>query len=215
MIKILSLSGNKGAGKDEICKMLQRDFKNVVRLAFADELKKEVSDIFRIELSELHKDEEYKNNTYTYHSWYALHSKYGVKKPTNNAGNNLTIRELLQIYGTEICRAKDEDYWIDIMDDKIIDIDADTYLTGEDILIVLTDTRFRNELKMGDKCKYYTSIWLNRKSTGSTDSHISEQDLSNECEYQVDARGLAQFTYTYAEVVDIIDCELDIQRIRI
>lgn len=115
-MKVLGLTGNAGAGKDYLYKVIKEELDGttgeaVERVAFADGVRYEIADVLGID------------------NPLALWAKpYPVE-----------IRKLLQWWGTELRRAEDEDYWIKhaISRMEVVSEHAD--------LIVVTDVRFENE----------------------------------------------------------------------
>jgi hypothetical protein len=92
--------------------------------------------------------------------------------------NGLTVREVLQRLGTEVCRTIDPDTWINPV---LRDIDR-AYLDGIDIVFI-PDLRFNNEyekLKNYDyDIKFIKIIRPNLNISNFTLNHISEQELSD------------------------------------
>ena len=121
-LKLISLSGYKGSGKDAVFKELPNIFPqyNFKRLAWADPLKKEVSEIFGIDLKLLHADEETKNNTLTdvtVFSFVCKASWHTNGHPTvednlwkafkdREWGDLLTVREVLQLWALKFVELK-------------------------------------------------------------------------------------------------------------
>lgn len=56
---MIGLLGFAGSGKDEACKIIQKHWPHAQRFAFADELKREVSDGYQIELHRIEADKEH------------------------------------------------------------------------------------------------------------------------------------------------------------
>lgn len=99
----------------------------ICEIAFADLLKEYICTLFDISLEELNR------------------LKLDEKPFTKNG---LTMRQLLQRFGTELFREKcDIDYWIKAVAKKIVKTDYDYYL--------ITDLRFPNELRVISYCADY------------------------------------------------------------
>lgn len=99
-MKLLGLTGNKQAGKDTVCQILQRQLapRKVVRLGFADALKQEIALAIGRDVRYI---EEHKDN----------------------------FRLIMQGWGTDFRRQLcGEDYWLRKMFHKIAALDDDTYL---------------------------------------------------------------------------------------
>lgn len=114
---IVGLTGRAGAGKDFTYKWLESRDYNVIRLAWADNLKHEI--------------EEYLNGG---HYLPAL-----WEKPYPSE-----VRKLLQWWGTDLRRKENASYWIDKMQAELAPYaDGGPYAVGR--AAVITDTRFPNE----------------------------------------------------------------------
>jgi hypothetical protein len=189
--KLISLSGRKGSGKDTVFKELCKKFPQYTfkRLAWGDALKKEVHDIFGIPMDLLHADEETKNNTETQVNvglfleqakeivpWKKWFTAFGF------SNGYLTVREVLQLWGTDVRRTQDPEYWVKKIVGRI-----DTHPNPSDILVI-TDTRFENELD-AIHARNGLSIWIDRHSLKEQDTHESEKDISESCQYSVHGRG--------------------------
>lgn len=144
-------------------------------LAFADSLKTIVGILALPE----HKIEDYK----------FLMSLEVIKRSTSgifspSANKYLTIRELLQVIGTEICRVISPDIWINIVKSKIHSLQ--NCIDPDDILV--TDVRFKDEANMLSK-QNAILIRINRDNVKKSD-HISETDLDDfEFKYVIDNNG--------------------------
>ena len=205
--KIISLSGYKGSGKDAVFKELPKVFPQYTfkRLAWADPLKKEVSEIFGIDLKLLHANEETKNNTLTeiypfkfnmLRRLFAPAVKFGLCY-LKHSDRLLTVREVLQYWGTEVRRAQDPDYWIKQTIGRI-----DSHVELNDVL-VLTDTRFPNELREVHK-RQGISVWLDRKDHDQKESHSSEQSIADFTMFGVEARGHQDLEGTMRDLKEIL-----------
>lgn len=113
----------------------------IERFSFADSLKMSVSVIFGID-PELYKTNEGKQ-TLTHITWKSV-SRFltpQVAKRVKEEGKlerNLTVRELLEYFGTHICRHMDDDCWVRSTWNRIQASPAK--------LAVIDDCRFPNEL---------------------------------------------------------------------
>ncbi len=123
---LVGISGIAGAGKNTFAEISEMYLKNVVgngirvgNAAFADALKEGVSNLFRFPPE-----------------W--TQTEDGKRKNVHWAGNK-TVREILQIVGTDIARAIDQNIWINLLDRKIKE-----EMSNHDVIFI-TDTRFENE----------------------------------------------------------------------
>lgn len=128
---IIFFTGKAQSGKNYIASCFRREKEKqgfaICEIAFADLLKEYVCTLFDISLEELNK--------------LKLEEKPFTK-------NGLTMRQLLQRFGTELFRERcDRDFWIKAVAKKIVKTDYDYYL--------ITDLRFPNELTVIRYCADY------------------------------------------------------------
>lgn len=128
---IIFFTGKAQSGKNYIASCFHQEKEKqgftVCEIAFADLLKEYVCTLFDISLEELNK------------------LKLEEKPFTENG---LTMRQLLQRFGTELFRERcDRDFWIKAVAKKIVKTDYDYYL--------ITDLRFPNELTVINYCADY------------------------------------------------------------
>lgn len=113
---IIGLTGRAGAGKDYTFKWLdERDYP-VTRLAWADNLKKEIEDVLNY--------------------GQRLDALWDKPYPPE-------VRKLLQWWGTDLRRGQDPEYWVKKMKAELAPYAAGGPLT--DRVAVVTDVRFPNE----------------------------------------------------------------------
>jgi hypothetical protein len=127
-MKIIGFSGKMSAGKDTARNflLLELKYRNIYSVNFADALKQMVIDLFvpsewNLSVLDLALDEN--------------------KQKVLPSGR--TIREVLQWFGTEVCRSEDEACWINVYKKvvkKIFDHNPAS-------LVITTDVRFKNELQ--------------------------------------------------------------------
>jgi len=89
----------------------------------------------------------------------------------------LTIREVLQLVGTELFRKIDPEYWLN-KNRELIKEDSSK-------LVIVPDVRFENEI-VGLQKEGVIVIYLTRNIHGNKDGHSSEKDVDK-------LRGLADF----------------------
>jgi len=189
---VFGFSGDKGCGKDTIADYLSIKH-NFTKLAFAEPLKQSVSFAFHVSMDELgsgtNKDQEFAfpiivTEFHLSDFLEHLHDNYyeipeDVKSSIISKYQGIpfmSYREILQIFGTEICRREiDNDIWITIMRKRVKE--SPTHR------IILSDVRFKDEKdyvgELGGK-----SVLIIRPSISCDDTHESENNLNGE-EYDV------------------------------
>jgi len=144
--------------------------------SFADPLKEFVSNAFGLDIALLYGTDSMKNNL-THIEWENIppniRTTYPKKQRKSNtfvpAFGKMTIREILQVFGTDICRSMDENCWARMLYDKI---SKETYNYA-----IVADARFPNEITLGTTVGA-TAIRLLRNPFPS-DTHPSETALDN------------------------------------
>lgn len=130
-MKVITINGNIGSGKDTISKEFINN--GYYRLAFADSVKDVVSTIFCWDRDLIEGD------TKEARVWRDQIDEYW----SNKLGTEIIPRKMLQQFGTDIIRKYfDENIWIYNVDKKIYDCKKKT---GQDKFII-TDCRFENEI---------------------------------------------------------------------
>ncbi len=91
----------------------------------------------------------------------------------------MSVRRLLQWYGTGICRKSDSDYWCCRMTGKLVDLFSDSEVKG----VVIDDVRFLNEAQL---VKSHKGVLIRIEVYGGYSygakevaEHASETDLDN------------------------------------
>lgn len=173
---ILGISGKAGAGKDTVCKMIvytiwyyncsqhlqpfslehynntYEKFGDVIyftywyKTSFANKLKQCLSDILNVSISKF-EDNEFKKSEV---EWLGI-----------------TVRELLQKFGTAIRNEVSDDFWVKACLNNL----------EKDGNYLITDVRFKSEAK-GIKDLEGIIIRVNREGAGAG-NHISEIDLDD------------------------------------
>jgi Uridine kinase len=127
--KIIGLSGKIGSGKTAVALAIQEAFTGgkSYRIGYGDLLKEEVSRRFNFPISH-------------------CYDSKGITIPLTEARaaqgmtRAMTVRELLQWYGTDVIRAKSINHWAVALRDRIDGLDA--------ALVVIDDVRFPNEVDL-------------------------------------------------------------------
>lgn len=145
--------------------------------SFADTLKESVSMIFDIPMELLRGGNEEKN-TETHLEWNSLHkllkpNKVKKYKDAGKVDRKMTVREVLQEFGTVVCRAMDDACWVRSVFNEISQVPTN--------LVVIDDCRFKNELEAS---KEHDSAFENVLLVKFTrqidnDNHGSEVDLDS------------------------------------
>ena len=172
---ILGLSGKKQSGKDTLAQALERE-KVAKRYAFADSLKGLCGTIFDIPEYKLWGSEEDKNGPSPL-IWRDIGLSFlkNYSPQNKNLDNHVSIRELLQIFGSDVCREFYKDFWVNWTLRKITsDRSHAQNHPGHE---VISDVRFPNEVE---------KIWENGgivirllRNSDSNDSHKSETGLDD------------------------------------
>lgn len=196
---VISLSGNIGSGKDTICSNLIEHLEKehslkCKRFFFADKLKEFCVEVLGLDYNLVHGTQEDKD-TYTDYKWEDMPGvvitpnnlinqipnftklNFGFDKNstfiTHTAGQ-MTIREILQFFGTEICRKMYNNVWVDSLIRQINNSSCD--------VAIITDTRFHNEMN-ALKNTGAILIRLSRKAHSIGLEHHSELELSTYSNY--------------------------------
>ena len=157
-MNLIAIHGFKQSGKDTLADLLVDEF-GYTKVAFADRLKEAIHHIFGVDRKLLFGDEHDKQQLSPVR-WEDLHQ---IRKSDSDHPTLLSIRELLQIFATEICRDKIPSIWY-----RYLPIPPDAK-------IVISDCRFRNEADFL-KERQATLIKVIRNNVHST-NHKSERGL--------------------------------------
>lgn len=129
----------------------------------SDALKDICAGLFDLKYEQMFGTDEDKN-TLTNLSW------EDMPVIVNDRKGKMTAREVLQYFGSEICRKMNKSCWTNIIKNRILEESPE--------IAVIGDVRFKNEFEaikeMGGRV-----IFLTRNSN-SNDSHISENDLTKD-----------------------------------
>lgn len=172
---IIAFAGRKRSGKTCLCKMLQQE-ENAVIITIANYLKYLCCELMSISYEELIEE---KDNGYTFdvvpdERWFKIISKR-TDISTENIKNELqgrhitSIRELLQVIGTDVIRKYNENWHVQKMIEEI-----ESY--SEDKLIVIDDVRFPNE-KEAILNRSGEVFFIVRPNVSEVSNHASETSL--------------------------------------
>jgi len=160
-MKLIGISGRKNSGKSTLAEELCKKY-NGVQIAFADPLKWVAVNIMGLPAAQVYGNDEAKKNK-TQYQWKDMPFEH-----TRSAEDYLTVRNMLQVFGTEIFRRIDPDIWVKALIRRI-----DSCYKNEE-LVVVDDVRFPNEVK-GLQSKGGYVIRLTRGVM--LDEHVSETSL--------------------------------------
>lgn len=122
-VRIIGLTGKAGSGKDSVADVLIGTF-GFTRESFASDLKQAVLDLdpyVRMDGTRMVRLSE-------------IVDAYGMDDAKRRFPE---VRRLLQVFGTEVIRNRDEDFWINSLQNRVL------HRTSRHI--VITDVRFDNE----------------------------------------------------------------------
>lgn len=179
---ILAFAGRKRSGKTTLAKLLQEE-ENAIIITIADFLKHLCCDLMNISYQELI---EKKDNGYTFDiipdkRWFEIISKRtninieDVRKELENK-HITSIRELLQVIGTDVIRKYNENWHVNKMIEEI-----KSY--SNDKLIVIDDVRFPNEreaiLNLSGDVFFIVRPNISEVSNHSSETALKWQDFDN------------------------------------
>ena len=182
-IKIIGFAGRKRSGKTTLAKLLQQE-ENAVIITIANYLKHLCCDLMDISYEELieKKDNGYIFDVVPDERWFKIISEKtnieidNVKKELENK-HITSIRELLQVIGTDVIRKYNEDWHVQKMVEEI-----DSY--SKDKLIVIDDVRFPNEreaiLKRSGRVFFIVRPNVSEVSNHSSETALKWQNFNTE-----------------------------------
>lgn len=160
-------------------------YPHVKIFSFADLLKEFVHNMFGVSYECLYGSDEQKN-TPTKILWSSLikvvPSK--LKQDYKNKNGFVTVRELLQVFGSDVCRSIYEDCHVDSCYNSILEYNSD--------ISIIDDGRFENEILVSKK---HEAKIIKLSYKPNNDNHSSETSLDN----------LPETAYDYI----IPDCNLE------
>ena len=172
-ILVSDLFGEKVSGSDWIplteeyvdISQLLESFRPCKIYAFADVLKEFTVDVLGLEYNQVYGTNEEKNSA-THLLWENM--------PTGNNKGPMTGREVLQYFGSDICRKMYEDIWFDACIRRIRKDNPE--------LALISDVRFSNEIT-GVQKEGGIVFGLPRDIVNGKDTHSSEQVDLSLCDY--------------------------------
>jgi hypothetical protein len=157
----------------EMTKFLEETIWPHIKLySFADPLKEFCMRVFGLSYKQCYGSDDDKN-TFTGLKWEDMPG-ISIKKTTNinltvHAPGYMTAREVLQYFGTDICRKMYGNAWVNATINAI--------KHDEPALAVITDCRFQNEVDGIKACEGGRVVKLSRSIL--TDTHISESGIDS------------------------------------
>ena len=172
-ILVSDLFGEKVSGSDWIplteeyvdISQLLESFRPCKIYAFADVLKEFAVDVLGLEYNQVYGTNEEKNSP-THLLWENM--------PTGNNKGPMTGREVLQYFGSDICRKMYENIWFDACIRRIRKDNPE--------LALISDVRFSNEIA-GVQKEGGVVFGLPRDIVNGKDTHSSEQVDLSLCDY--------------------------------
>lgn len=161
---VVGFAGRAGSGKDTAASAIEDDgYHAVYKTAFAEELKRIVAGLYGLSREQTH----------------------GRLKETPVPGIGKSPRQIMRLFGTEVCRTVHPDTWVDawIRSLRYIPIAAHD---GCRTIVTVSDVRFPNEVSaihnLGGKVYWIDRYQDNRPSM----VHASEQSIDQtHCDYVI------------------------------
>ena len=178
--KVIIISGKKQAGKDTACDVLMSSLKptlSCTKYSFADPLKQFLINVFGLSWAQCYGTDADKNSP-SQVKWKSLPLDWddkirliescGLIPIVENFDTYLTARQLMQIFGSDICRKMYPDCWALGTKNRI--------LSERPGVAFICDARFPNEI---DVLADMNPIIIRLKRSISSDTHFSETALDN------------------------------------
>jgi hypothetical protein len=134
---IIVILGHARVGKDTAGNWIA-DAGNGSTLAFADRLKEICGELYGLSYEDMYTDEGKRRVT-------RFSRGVGVDSQGHAHDRYWTVREILQHFGTEGCRAVDPDVWVRIALDEARVRLTQRYAANHGDVVAITDGRFRSE----------------------------------------------------------------------
>ncbi len=190
-ILVSDLFGEKVSGSDWIplteeyvdISQLLESFRPCKIYAFADVLKEFAVDVLGLEYNQVYGTNEEKNSP-THLLWENM--------PTGNNKGPMTGREVLQYFGSDICRKMYENIWFDACIRRIRKDNPE--------LALISDVRFSNEI-FGVQKEGGIVFGLPRDIVNGKDTHSSEQVDLSLCDYVLPEGNIDTTTKTLYKII--------------
>ena len=190
-ILVSDLFGEKVSGSDWIplteeyvdISQLLESFRPCKIYAFADVLKEFAVDVLGLEYNQVYGTNEEKNSP-THLLWENM--------PTGNNKGPMTGREVLQYFGSDICRKMYENIWFDACIRRVRKDNPE--------LALISDVRFSNEIA-GVQKEGGIVFGLPRDIVNGKDTHSSEQVDLSLCDYVLPEGNIDTTTKTLYKII--------------
>ena len=190
-ILVSDLFGEKVSGSDWIplteeyvdISQLLESFRPCKIYAFADVLKEFAVDVLGLEYDQVYGNNQEKNSP-THLLWENM--------PTGNNKGSMSGREVLQYFGSDICRKMYENIWFDACIRRIRKDNPE--------LALISDVRFPNEIK-GVQNEGGVVFGLPRDIVNGKDTHSSEQVDLSLCDYVLPEGNIDTTTKTLYKII--------------
>ena len=105
----------------------------------------------------------------------------GCSAFTKDTAQKDLIRPLLVAYGTDVIRRMDENWWIDRIEKKL------PLYFGQEILPIVTDVRYPNEMEWVQKQHNGVCVYITRKGIGPANSEEKKNNsiLKKNADYRI------------------------------
>lgn len=203
---IIGLCGKRQSGKDTFAGYGAAHATGQNRKAaitsFASPIKKFVRDYCGVDMRLLDGTNEEKNTVVG--NWGQFFNKEICEKYDQFSSSPVTARQLLQVYGTDIFRNVNPNFWVDLLESRISRNEYDEYdAAGEPDFVFVTDVRFQNEV---EKIRDLGGIVIKLDRGQFTDTHASEAAIDKIPEELFDAICSSDDLYNL-QAVKSIACE--------
>lgn len=168
---MIGISGKKQSGKDTLIDgyiNTRRSKRPYMRVALAGQLRKAVHMLFGIEVSTYEQDK----TRLTHLEWENFDEFYQGER----RHGQMTKREVLQIFGTNVMRKIYPDVWCRALEYEILN--GDVY-TDDYKVVFVSDIRFPNEIKFVLDSPHWTGRVIRLTRNVFDDQHISETALDD------------------------------------
>tara|TARA_R100000479_G_C6306026_1_gene172147 strand:- start:108 stop:680 length:573 start_codon:yes stop_codon:yes gene_type:complete len=158
---IIGISGKAGSGKDTVGDYLVKEGVIDVKIPLAKSLKELCSNIFNIPIENFY-DKKDEDTHIKVSNWLYNNSQLDKER----IGTNLTGRELLQYFGTDVVRSFHSSTWVDLFIEE----------SKKYNIVTCTDVRFIDEVEAIQKSG---GIVIRLTRNPSKMSHVSENQLDD------------------------------------
>lgn len=143
MMQIIAFTGQAKNGKSEYCARIHKHIANLLTAKYADSDIEFEQDTTVIKKSFAYALKELLRKVYggSYDNW------YGSKKE-EPLEDGISARQRLKIFGTDVVRTYDDDFWIKILRRELIQSSNHASALDTRAIILIDDVRFDNEARM-------------------------------------------------------------------